>query len=75
MATTLACFTMLKAKDVNGKEIDVDTSYEESGLLMWVNSLIMFANRTNPVATRNVVAKSHLPVLSPFDLQLLGSSS
>ncbi|KAH9478395.1 Cytochrome P450 monooxygenase 98 [Psilocybe cubensis] len=34
MATTLACFTMSKAKDANGKEIEVDTNYEESGLLI-----------------------------------------
>ncbi|PPQ81783.1 hypothetical protein CVT25_013670 [Psilocybe cyanescens] len=34
MASTLACFTMSKAKDADGNEIEVDTNYEESGLLM-----------------------------------------
>ncbi|KAH9475493.1 Cytochrome P450 monooxygenase COX2 [Psilocybe cubensis] len=34
IASVLACFNIEKAKDKLGNEIEVDTSYEESGLLM-----------------------------------------
>lgn len=38
IASVLACFTIEKAKDKSGNEIEVDTTYEESGLLMWVST-------------------------------------
>ncbi|PPQ90225.1 LOW QUALITY PROTEIN: hypothetical protein CVT25_012934 [Psilocybe cyanescens] len=34
IASVLACFTIEKSRDKDGKEIEIDTTYEESGLLM-----------------------------------------
>lgn len=45
MASVLACFTIDKAKDENGNEIEINNDYEESALLVWVYNLLKVLKR------------------------------